>query len=154
MPISSPQGWEAHSKWRPQGGKLTFENLEFSNFPYPNTSKNGKVRGNLLRIMQEHLKNKNIFSLKLARKYGIFSLGRKNRTFLLKEKSVLIHVTFPRGWKGFLRDTGLSVFNLIFLKGENSKLKSVNCKWFACRDTWALKSLSDIRDFKLIFSWK
>ena len=37
------------------------------------------------------------------------------------------------------------------MKGENTKLKFVNCEWFACRDTWALKSLSDIRDFKLIF---
>ena len=72
---------------------MTFENLEFSNFPYPNTSKNGKVRDNLLRIIQEYLKNKNIFSQKLAGKYGIFILGRKNGTFLLKEKSVLIHVS-------------------------------------------------------------
>ena len=31
---------------------------------------------------------------------------------------------------------------LIFVKGENTKLKSGNCEWFACCDT-----LFDIRDF-------
>ena len=30
--ISSPQGWEFDSKWRPKGWKLTFENLKMSNF--------------------------------------------------------------------------------------------------------------------------
>ena len=32
-----------------------------------------------------------------------------------------------------MRDTGLSAFN--FVKGENTKLKSVNCEWFACEMT-------------------
>ena len=28
------------------------------------------------------------------------------------------------------------------MKGENTKLKPVNCDWFACRDMWTLKSLT------------
>ena len=28
------------------------------------------------------------------------------------------------------------------MKGENTKLKPVNCDWFACRDTWTLKSFT------------
>ena len=28
------------------------------------------------------------------------------------------------------------------MKGENTKLKPVNCDWIACRDTWTLKSFT------------
>ena len=40
---------------------------------------------------------------------------------------------FRGGERGFcvIRD---QVF-LIFVKGENTRLKRVNCDWFACRDT-------------------
>ena len=27
------------------------------------------------------------------------------------------------------------------MEGENTKLKSMNCEWFACCDAWTLKSL-------------
>ena len=35
---------------------------------------------------------------------------------------------------------------LIFVKGENTKLKSANCEWFAGRDTWTVK-------FFMRYSW-
>ena len=35
-----------------------------------------------------------------------------------------------------IRDWVLS----IIVKGEDTKLKSMNCEWFACRDAWTLKS--------------
>ena len=49
-----------------------------------------------------------------------------------------------------MRDTGLSAFN--FVKGENTKLKSVNCEWFACRDSELYNFLCYIRDFQLILT--
>ena len=37
------------------------------------------------------------------------------------------------------------------MKGENTNLKFVNCEWFACRDTWTLKSFIRYSWFSTIF---
>ena len=73
--------------------------------------------------------------------------------YWLQKEEIWLFLPHPlnamRGVKGLLRDMWLSVFN--FCERWKYEIKPVNCDWFACRDTWTLKS-PNIRDFQLIFS--